>query len=266
MDIIKSFFTLFHKKLDYSIAQNECLLTHMKALVVHPKTFGDYCECHKGKDVALIACGPTLKYAHAVDGMIYVGVNGAFRQSFATLDYLFFQDPVPWLNEANNYAKGHCKKFYGIIPQNRCRDGKFRPISIFDIRDADASTYYLEDMLFHNWPNNIALEPIRDHCGSVFSAMQFIIYTRPKNIYLFGCDCQDGGHYYDDGNGFHHAYGYQISAWQSLKEHASAYYPDINIISVNPIKLKGLFSDCYTREFLSEHPEIEKNTDATILE
>lgn len=266
MDIIRSFFTLFHKKLDYSIEQNESLLTHLKASLVHPKTFGGYYECHKGKDVALIACGPTLQYAHAIEGMVYVGVNGAFRQTFATLDYLFMQDKTPWIEEVAAYARDHCQKFFGIIPHNRCRSGTFRPITLFDIRDANAKEYYLEDMLFHNWPYNIALEPLRDHCGCVFSAMQFIIFTRPRNVYLFGCDCRDGGHFYQDYPGFHHAYTYQIAGWKSFKDYVTLRYPEIHLISVNPVALRGLFEDVYTRAYLDAHPEVTKDSPVKILE
>ena len=34
--------------------------------------------------------------------------------------------------------------------------------------------------------------------------------------------------------------------------------PDIEIISINPVGLKGLFHDVYTEEYLIDHPEINR--------
>ena len=45
-----------------------------------------------------------------------------------------------------------------------------------------------------------------------------------------------------------------------MKKFAEVYYPETEIISVNPIGLKGLFRDVYTESFLTEHPEIDKKT------
>lgn len=261
MDILKSLFTIFNKKLDYNIAQNECLLTHLKAAIVHQRNFSEFCQCHKGKKIALIACGPTLKYAKYLDEMIYVGVNGAYRQSKVKLNYIFVQDNVPWIKEVNNYLPQYCQKFYGIIPQERCRNNNsLLPISIFDIKESNAKEYYLEDLLFHNWPNNIAIEPFRDHCGAVFSAMQFILYTNPKNIFLFGCDCTNGSHFYDENSNYSHSYLYQIKSWKSLKQYTDKYFSETKIYCVNPISLKGIFIDIYTQDFLKSNNQDADNS------
>lgn len=37
-------------------------------------------------------------------------------------------------------------------------------------------------------------------------------------------------------------------------------YPDMEIISVNPVGLKGLFRDVYTESYLNDHPEIDRKT------
>ena len=36
-----------------------------------------------------------------------------------------------------------------------------------------------------------------------------------------------------------------IDKWKELKEFANAFYPDIEIISINPVGLKGIFIDQY---------------------
>lgn len=44
----------------------------------------------------------------------------------------------------------------------------------------------------------------------------------------------------------------QVRSWKFLKTFVDDYYPDIKIISVNPVGLKGLFEDMYTRKDVNE--------------
>ena len=46
--------------------------------------------------------------------------------------------------------------------------------------------------------------------------------------------------------------------WKKIKEYRDSKYPDIEIISVNPVGLKGLFTDVYTKSYVDEHPELLK--------
>ena len=41
-----------------------------------------------------------------------------------------------------------------------------------------------------------------------------------------------------------------------LKNIISNLYPKTEIISVNPVGLKGLFKDVYTQSYVDEHPEL----------
>ena len=83
-----------------------------------------------------------------------------------------------------------------------------------------------------------------DGDSSTFSAMQFALFTNPKRIYLVGCDCSSG---YYDGKGGNNAAPF-IEVWKELKKFADIYYPETEIISVNPVGLKGLFTDLYQGE------------------
>ena len=47
-----------------------------------------------------------------------------------------------------------------------------------------------------------------------------------------------------------------ILFWSQLKDFAACYYPDVEIISVNPVGLRGIFKDVWTESYLAEHPEI----------
>ena len=94
-----------------------------------------------------------------------------------------------------------------------------------------------------------------DFYSVVFPALHFALYTYPKKIYLVGCDVSDNGHFdtADDSinlsrlNINRMKYGYA-----KVKEFAEQYYPDTQIISLNPVGLKGLFTDQYTDEFLKD--------------
>ena len=77
--------------------------------------------------------------------------------------------------------------------------------------------------------------------------MQFILWTNPKRIYLVGCDCSLNG-YYDSKDKNNLATQKVIEGWKKLKEFAQTYYPDTEIISINPIGLKGIFKDEYQKE------------------
>ena len=78
-----------------------------------------------------------------------------------------------------------------------------------------------------------------DYGGTAFSALQWIMFTNPKKLYLVGCDCS--GAYKD----FH------LYSWVKFKEFVSHNNPDLEIISVNPVSLKGFFKDIYTTDFIN---------------
>lgn len=110
---------------------------------------------------------------------------------------------------------------------------------------------------------NIEYYPLMHFHSIIFPAIHFALYTRPKKILLIGCDCADKSHF--DGSGLY-SKNFGVSsiapAWQNgykeVKKFAERYYPDTEIISVNPVGLKGMFHDVYTESYLDAHPEIER--------
>ena len=110
-------------------------------------------------------------------------------------------------------------------------------------------------------------EPIGDWKGCVFSALQFALYTNPKEIYLVGCDCSDQGHFHTERIEVENSstLSYQYTSWQFFQEYVSRYFPHTEIISVNPVGLKGMFKDVYTQSFVNEHPEL-LNKDIEIID
>ena len=49
-----------------------------------------------------------------------------------------------------------------------------------------------------------------------------------------------------------------IEGYEKLKTFARRYYPDTELVSVNPVGLKGVFNDVYTKSYLDAHPEIDR--------
>ena len=228
--------------------QNLAIVTHnyLKA----------YKDIYTDKEIIIVACGQTLKYYDESPDKIYIGVNRAFNKNI-NLDYLFIQDLFPeGMTDADNYQGNNCKKFYGILSNHHCtKFAHCKRIPPASVKKANASLYYLESIISHNWPYDISIEPFGEFKSTVFSALQFALYTNPKRIYLTGCDCDTNGYFY--GNDGIHKYEHLIEQWVKAKKHIQTLYPDIEIISINPVGLKGLFKDVYTESYLKDHPELK---------
>ena len=225
---------------------------------LHQKTFPRFKDINQGKDVVLLASGPTLKQYKPLENVINVGVNRSFQGTSEKCDYIFIQDysgqTKSYIKELNNYNRDTCIKFYGIaselnpnmqfIPESEVIEAnalRYRTNSI------DFDNYYYDDV---NFAYDIASQPLGDGRSIVFSAMQFILWTHPKKIYLVGCDCSLGGYFNNEKLNEKEKQNYLntveiIENWKKLKFFANRYYPDTEIISINPVGLKGIFKDIY---------------------
>ena len=85
--------------------------------------------------------------------------------------------------------------------------------------------------------------PFGNFLGTVFSALQFICYTNPKEIYLVGCDC--GGLHQHNSELFG-AQKTQLNSWRRVKQILDKDYRHISIVSINPINLVNFFNDTFT--------------------
>lgn len=241
------------KRIEYNMR------TSLYAQSVHPQTFARFFNCHVGEDVVLMACGPSVQYFKAFQPAKYVGVNRSFLNKEVPLDYLFVQDDLEEnMAEANQYEGKLCQKFYGIIPhlrnteiQKNYETQHIHRISLLNVQQANAKQYILNNQPY--WPYDISREPLRDWGGTVFSALQFICYTHPERIYLVGCDCSDGCHFY---GGRSEKFSASIRMWVDFKNYMQREMPDIEIISINPIGLKGMFKDMYTKEFVQNNENL----------
>ncbi|MBS5387651.1 MAG: hypothetical protein KHY31_09760 [Clostridiales bacterium] len=256
-NVLKSI-SQMHNKLNKIYAETSNVKTLIQCQELHKQTFGPYKNSMLGRTVVLVASGPTVKYHQPIQEAIYVGVNNACALENVKFDYLFCQDFYMDEEKRKNialYRGDKCKKFFGRIPDRRmehCRTTpgaqhvRRAPRYLVDM--AKAEEYYVYDYQMSNIAYDIELEPL--HPGGIaFSAMQFILHCHPEKIYIVGCDCSSGFFYQSD---ITFDNSWMVKIWKEFKIYIDELYPDIKIISLNPVGLRGIFEDHYTEEYLEE--------------
>ena len=248
--------------------------THL-AKSIHPLVFSKYKDVNKGKDVVLYACGPTAKYYSKIENACHIGVNRALYNSNIHFDVLFMHDREFVIENIELIKNYNVDKFCAFHTLGR-NARKFN-VSSKDISYINAKRFLISDPSFKNIDSNIpdVINPditsgmLYDRGGgTVFSALQFILYTNPRRIFLVGCDCTDGGYFYsvcnnkdsipshwhDPREGRNILLPNTIKLWNEFKSIADMLYPHIGIVSINPIGLKGLFYDVYTQDYIDDNP------------
>ncbi len=235
---------------------NQFNQVNLSTFNLHQKTFPRFKNINQGKDVVLLASGPTLRQYKPLENVINVGVNRSFQGTSEKFDYIFIQDysgqTKSYIKKLNNYNKDTCIKFYGIASE---LNPYMQIIPESEAIEANALRYRTDCLNFDSPYNihfayDIASQPLGDGKSIVFSAMQFILWTHPKRIYLVGCDCSLGGYFNNERLNEKEKQNYLntveiIENWKKLKFFANRYYPDTEIISINPVGLKGIFKDIY---------------------
>ena len=231
---------------------------YVAAACLHPTTFVGYRNKHQGQDVVLCGAGPTLNYYEPHEGAVFAAINRAFLLESVKFDYVIsidFRGIEDFQDELAGYEREHCVKLFS------CPEGRDQFPESFVSR-CGAVRFYTDALLKPNgswlvkadrFTADIMREPIGNFFSSVFPAMQILLYTNPKRIYLAGCDMSGNLHF--DGTKLNDPISgnenpYVIKAWHDLKAFAAFHYPDTEIISVNPVGLKGLFRDEYTPGYL----------------
>jgi len=226
---------------------------------VHTDTFLPYKNIYHGQAVVLVGAGPTLNYYTPIQNAAHIGVNGTYRNKSLKLEYLFVQDfadegpgGVFSMDEIRALT---CKKFVGqyitSLPDNML--SMIAPQ--YAAQYVGAKTYFVDDYFpgctDYRIPINIEYYPIVDNASTIFAALQFALYTHPKQLYIVGCDCSyQYGQHFDSSQGASMHIDLVRKNWDLMKKHISTYYPDIEVFSVNPVGLVGLFNDIYTPEYL----------------
>lgn len=235
------------------------------AQIVHPQVFPKYRNCHAGKEMVFLAAGPTLDYYDLRQDALYLGVNKVFYSQKVDLDYLFVEDSIPAAQDDMDAYEGRsCKKFYGV-------HYSVSPIAQCHADRAHAERFYFIDGNMTSlwpYPPDISCLPLSAYSSVVHPALQFALWTGVKRIYLVGCDTSQGGYStqlgYRDASKNTLQVDRVLEGWRRMKDFASKFYPETEIVSINPVGLRGMFRDVYTKSYLADHPEI--GDEGTVIE
>lgn len=234
---------------------------------LHSQVFPKFKNAHAGKDVVIVGTGPTLNFYSPLPNAIHIGLNRAFTHPGVQLDYLFIQDYLAtkgYIHKAKDYP---CIKFYGlpalnisemVIPESLAlQHGALRYYTNFQWRNLShvkegIGTYDLSSEFICDW------------VSVVFSALQFALYTNPKRIYLVGCDTSHAGHYDNTIPELKLDIDKVKSGYLRIKKFLQTFYPETEIISINPVGLKCMFKDVYTHSYIEQNSDL-KNLKLDVL-
>jgi hypothetical protein len=241
---------------------------------INTKTFVKYRNINKKREIVIMGAGPTLKYYEPVENCINIGTNGTVLYDNVKLDYLFVQD----VNAMNRYEKEivnyDCKKFMSFwgsfiwtLPLKYKNIQNMEEYCSYSVGHISSTLYNFNgDYASHSIPLDICNAPLSDFNSVIFPAVQFALWTYPKRIYVVGCDCSYTGKYGDGGVHFNDSKEQAVvpvdellQGWYKIKEFQQIYYPDIEMISINPVFLKGLFKDEFTDSYLKDNPDAGKS-------
>lgn len=244
---------ILHKELERLM---QVIERDMHCSYVHQQVFPKYKGVNKGKTVVLCGAGPSLNNYKPMENAIHISLNRAFYFDKVKFDYLFIQDykgVYPILKDFGKYEnpKG-CIKFVGT--QNDFINEEI-PVSKLDFeceRFITDNHRWMFNGNIHHFTKDLETQPLGNFGSIVFPAMQFVLYTQPKKIYIVGCDSAPTGHFSGEELESNkralndNTYSKLIKQWKEFKEFSDFHYPDIEIISINPVGLKGIFKDMYT--------------------
>ena len=248
-----------------AIAAENCAREIYSALSVsklHSQVFPKFKHCNAGKNITIIGCGPTIQYYKNEADYLNLALNKAVLLDNIDFEYMFCFD-------ANIFKT--CPDYLEIIKQKKGTKfiGKFLNPEFGhnfpEIKDEEKYNIYRYYASKRNGipslktfeyelHSDITTYPMPDYYTIAFSALRFSLWTYPDKIYLVGLDTAPCGNFFDGPTRYH--WKKMIEGYKKFKKFAQIYYPETEIISVNPVGLKGLFRDVYTQSYVDAHPEL----------
>lgn len=232
---------------------------------LHGKVFPKYKASLTGKDVMIVATGPTVAYAPIFPQIKHLAVNRAITLKKFKFDYFFAVDYRAIRDFSQEIIEFDGHKFLGKYI--------FIDIHWSCIPDslalaANAERYYVESPFGRHAHCDIEFQPLAVFGTVVHSALSFLLYTHPRRIYLVGCDTSNTGYFDDKVAQMPMDLAKLKAGYEKMKLLRDWRYPDVEIVSINPIGLKGLFRDIYTRSYLNANPDIceSLNKNITVIE
>lgn len=218
---------------------------------LHPLVFEKYRGCNAGKKIVIVACGPSVDKYKPIAGAKHLAINRAFLREDIRFDYIFMHDSAMIDNHKDALKKYKADKFMAFAT-NMNNAKLFNSLSE-DVVDIGAKRFLISDVgvpdinggQFDVIQPDITKGLLYDRGGgTVFSALQFALFTSPKEIYLVGCDCTQGGYFKKISGCIEQKLLEKTEyLWHEAKAFIDQFYPNTKVISVNPVALKGVFED-----------------------
>ncbi len=237
----------------------------------HSKVFPQFKNKHKGEVGVLVATAPTMLYYEPIKNAIHFGVNTSYQNEKINLDYWLALDLAPIKPYIDEIQKKDFVKFFGqvyeMFPYCYYDAGLHIPDEVIE-NSKNSFKYYLEHGNYNQININIEQSLLPDLRSCVFQALYIMLYMGLKKIYIVGCDASATGYFNNDKQPINQLLVDLPKSWKLIKSYIENFYPDVEIISVNPVGLKGLFRDVYTQSYLDSNPEIKEKLgdDIEILE
>lgn len=222
-----------------------------------------YKNVHDGKAAVLFLTGPTLNdYIEPEPDLIKVGVNTALFNEKLDLDYFFIQD-IGKKNHSNSYInkqeeydsyRPNIAKFYGVTLCKMLRDNVERagavPYEFTHGPIIKVNNAKIEDPdIPVNFSENLHTKLVAAGGSIAFPALQFLLWAGVSRIYVVGADITDGRRFNEE-KSQDYTSQYHIERWREFEKWVAKAYPDVKIIPLNPIGLKGMFQQKFRMHVL----------------
>ena len=230
----------------------------------HKKVFPQFKNTNAGQSIAIFGAGPSMNFAPKVENCKTIACNRSLE---------FFKQGDPTYYFVHNYH-GSKSIFDRILKLNShvflgCfihKEGYVHSSIPEQVRlNENVYKYFFVSGALGSIRAEIEYFPLADFWTVVHPAMHFALYTNADTIYLLGCDTTESG--YANKNLLQVRVDIDLmkAGYEKFKEFRDVQYPNTRIVSVNPIGLKGIFEDVYTKEFVEQNPDLDKSK-VTIIE
>lgn len=218
----------------------------------HEKVLWPYKDIYKGKSIVICGAGPSLVKYKPMSNCVHIGLNRVFERKEIKFDYIFAWDLANLMKDDPLFYKKLLD-----YPAKKIL-GKFINDDLAQVneeiqKELDAITVYssarygllsnIHDPIIHD---DLHYYPLMDFGSVVFGALHFAIYTGATKIYLVGIDNSLNGYFTEQYKQRFLQTNEIYSGFQKVRRFMSAKHPSVEIISINPVGLKGLFNDIYT--------------------
>ena len=232
---------------------------------INQKSVRPYRGVHKGQSAVLFCTGPTMDAfklegvdAHGNDAagrkVLLVGVNSIVLRKDLAMDYVFVQDRGAKTGDTGYLANKEEMDAYR--PGIQKFFGRFTGWSTFGpsgehAKAANASRYDggkrpLCNREPHPLVRDVGNFNFGGSCSTIFSALQFILYTGIDQLFVVGCDVGGGGYSAsakksDVADTKKPANtDYILDNWKMARHFINAHYPCVRVTVVRPMGLKAV--------------------------